>query len=620
MRTPRHNLKLAGHHRARFLGPSSYDAQLNALLDGLEQFTALPSNSKQLPSLLIPCAAALPKTSTKWTVWVDNTLKERFHLAKAACCPPGTTHGLFTELLLTIRDATAAEPTEKQQLQQIEVAASPLQTPPVATQKQPFAALVSNIAHQIFNGKRSTPSRRSSLVSQPSTPQIFVAPSASGSRITSNLSQSQRTDSSSTLDPLTWTLSGDSSSTASFTSDKSLRGDLDSHKSSTLSSIRSIKEETDAVEDGSAYRREFETNSSISSISIYSDSDISSLPPKHDDFECEKDQDSFKNYYAIDDGKKLLDCKLETLHRPVSQFGQPHQQQLPYHCYYLPNALPNLPPLPFQQEEQQYQLHNQKAPAYCSEFSAPPGYGLLTDAKRATEKEQPIVQDLKIQQEYLWQWYNENGNSHDNLAAFGNGNSFWNYQDQDVVDPAMLVQIQQQHAAHLRKQQHEQAFYGQVHHQSNGSRSHQHQQQQQRQQPGVRLQLENEPLPPYLGIMTPLNTPFTSLESSAKRQPSHQSQPQQSQQQQQLEADDNVPYDMYLNNITDSPNFAPMQVDDDMASSISPLFGGSAANVQFGGVLSAGDMVLPPPAYQNSLDLENDVDMEMELENFVGFY
>ncbi|KAJ3012684.1 UNVERIFIED_CONTAM: hypothetical protein HDU68_001075 [Siphonaria sp. JEL0065] len=589
MRTPRHNLKLAGHHRARFLGPNSYDAQLNSLLDGLEEFTALPSNSKLLPSLLLACADALPKTSTKWTVWVDNSLKERFHLTKAACCPPGTTHGLFTELLLTIRDTAAVETAEKQQLRQSEAVCPPRQTPPVAApnnNKQPFAALVSNIAHQIFNVKRSTPSRN---------------------KITSNLSLSTRTDSASTLEPPLRTMSGDSSSTASVMSDKSSMGDLD-----TPSSIRSIKEETEGAgveEDGSAYRRAFDTNSSISSISIYSDSDVSSLPPKHDDCEYKKDHDSFKNYYAMDDDKKLLDCKLEPLDRPV-------EQQLPYHCYYLPNVLPNLPPLLFQQEEPH---HYQKAPAYFSEFSAPPGYGHLTDAKRATEKEQTIVQDLKIQQEYLWQWYNENGTRHDSLTTFGNGNSFWNYQDQDFVNPVMLVQIQQQHAAHLRKQQQEQLFYRQrqQQHQSNGGRSHQ--QQQRQQGPGARLQVENEPLPPYLGIMTPLNAPFTllSLDSPANRQSSQQSQPQQ--QHQQLEADDNVPYDMYLHNIADSPVFAPMQVDAEMPS-ISPLFGGSVTNLQFDGVLSAGDMVLPPPAYQNSPDLEGGVDMDMELENFVGFH
>ncbi|KAJ3082446.1 hypothetical protein HDU99_002637 [Rhizoclosmatium hyalinum] len=336
------------------------------------------------------------------------------------------------------------------------------------------------------------------------------------------------------------------------------------------------------------------SESSISSISAYSSDEMESEHPK------EKEEYEYEAYYGqeqqFDDEKKELDdrdCKLEML-GAVNQFEHA-AQPIPYSCYYQPNVS-TLPPLPLQQQ------YVSSAPSYfsSSDFAAipPPNYPFSYDTKADSQ----AIHDMKLQQEYLWQWQHENGSSPSSQLSFP---SFWD----EEVDPETLVKIQQQYNAQLKQQEHE--YYAYKQHLRNGAGTSQYLPVlgQHNQQP------ENEPLPPYLGIMSPLSAPLASLSlepstSSPRQQQLHQHQ--------ETPSSDELPYDTYLTHISDSPSFAPMQMDESGMGG-SPLFSGTVGSILLEDINRALE-VLPPPAYhRGSEELEEVMDLEMELEGFAGF-
>ncbi|KAJ3131032.1 hypothetical protein HK100_006955 [Physocladia obscura] len=148
MRKERHNLKLALAHKARFVqlaiscgsdtetteelaaeeatGTDNSASNINSnnnnnsinmnrsnaaaaafdniLAQLLDRFDYAPTLQRTAAMHEAEACAPMRGHSAKWTVWVSASLKERFHSAKAAICPPNATHGLFTEILLLLAE------------------------------------------------------------------------------------------------------------------------------------------------------------------------------------------------------------------------------------------------------------------------------------------------------------------------------------------------------------------------------------------------------------------------------------------------------------------------------------------------------------------------------------
>ncbi|KAJ3069511.1 hypothetical protein HDU98_007410 [Podochytrium sp. JEL0797] len=498
--------------------------------------------------------------SAKWTVWVDRDLKDRFHAAKLAACPAGSTHSVFTEMLLSLRDESI--PT---------ALPVPAPAPAPRAKKQPFIQNIQHIAHSLFAPNSTSRSLFSSTVSSksrlssessapaPDHPTLHPPLNLPRPKFTVFAPRTPSTDSNSTAN----------SSEAEF----SLMHDDSQHHHHDSKSISKHED------------------SSLSSIELYSDSDTSSVSPKYahgDDEKAEtasmmmqSDRVDLISQISADDKKMDFDTTF-----------QQTQNHVPYHCFYFPGQT-----LAFQQLQQQQQQQQlppiQSTPAYFPEFSNPPGYG---DSKKPSFEPLASSDTKKMDHENLF----------DPLDP--STGLFW---DQNM-NPALLVDMYTAaQAADARKKKEERDGIAFVVSSSSGG------QQQQPQQPS-----SNEPLPPYLGIMPPLPTTLAGLSLCAApivpvavqqlHQPQQQLQQLQQQQQQQttldLEAD---VLDLYLNAMADSPNFEPTVV-----SMEDVVMDGDAGSPVFADAV----LVLPPPAYDGELKEEDGMMLElgMELENFVG--
>ncbi|KAJ3066558.1 hypothetical protein HDU98_010133 [Podochytrium sp. JEL0797] len=522
MRTQRHNLKLNLAHKTRFARDTAFDEQLLSMLVAFETADHDASTNNQRLVAAQRSVSGLP--SAKWTVWVDAALKDRFHAAKLASCPAGSTHSVFTEMLLNLRD-------------ELHPAAHPGPVPAPHPKKQPFIQKMQHIAHSMF-----TPSSTSRSLFASSRSPFSSESTANALNPPLNVSRPKF----SVFNPRMQ--STDTNSTA-----KTLEADY-------------------SIFHGSPHdSKSKQEDSSLSSIELYSDSDASSLSPKYDhevDEKAERASVTMQSDPFPDERKMNVDSTFQETPNP-----------LPYHSFYFPGQTLAFQQLQLQQQQQQQQLNLN-----------PPRYG---DTKIPSFEPLPSLDTKKMQLEYLF----------DPLDP--STGSFW---DQDA-NPSFLEEMYTAAEAvgNARKKSQELDDLAFVVSSSSG---------QKQQEPPQQPPSSNEPLPPYLGIMSPLSTPLAALTLCAEPVfPAIVLQP--SQQQAPLDLEPDV-FDTYLNAMVDSPDLAPTVVAMEDVDMWSLGGGGDGAGSP---VFADAALVLPPPAY-DGVDVKEDdgisMELGMELEMFVA--
>ncbi|KAI8617203.1 hypothetical protein BC830DRAFT_126411 [Chytriomyces sp. MP71] len=327
--------------------------------------------------------------------------------------------------------------------------------------------------------------------------------------------------------------------------------------------------------------------------------------------------------------------------------SQLQSQQIPAYCLQQPADMLQLPAFPSATSNDSLSL-NAPPPVYggnsanpfvtksLEELFAVDQYSDQNIVK--TELDQASIsstmEDMKLQQQYLWDWCNQTGglfaatdgedvsfllNSFNTTAS---NNNMFPVLDADV-SPALLLQMQHRHLESQIKYREHMEQYTDTNHSRSGSRSNVNlvstQEQERQQQAMCRPQglPESEPLPPYLGVTTPLQqssshlpptqiatmqsksmTNFSSQAVSAAFKLDMSRLHSQSQLFPPLNEHGNLPHSSEI-------SISPSQ--DCKITSVLSLFeesgdndAATAAALEALLTVKTGDMALPPPAYQNA--------------------
>ncbi|KAJ3249205.1 hypothetical protein HDU78_005345 [Chytriomyces hyalinus] len=612
VRSVRYNLKLSNSHRLRFEEP--YDDFLSGLLDTLDTVhgeAAHDSDDVVARALAAAETVALAKgPAAKWTVWVSLDLKNRFQSAKAEVCPPGTTHGVFTEMLLIIRESVRNHAPISNPSASNPARRRPIKRTLTQTSTSSAHAMFASLSESFLAVKETTRRSLTNITSKISVaakrpkmdPPTFKFPTSSQSTVVgpSNLSLSASSASASASASSSSSISTSSTTSASQLS-KMLFDDANSMHGSSIylqngqgsscsnSSINSTSQynlrmhDLNSYSDASSVRDQMLSNfdgSSCfsSSASLSGRTSIRSMKTYASDFDriqkplfdVNSSMQSLDRLQDSSDAKSINSIRSRSLLCKKELFDWQMPNQIPVYSY--------------TQQQQQSPLTSflsldQLAKFEVASTAPPPQYG-NNNAGMFTGKNglASDASDMKLDSGQLLELLNSSGGFSGEVSTyfdFLGGSGGVNEQLQS--DPAFLASFQQMQQDQLNQKEMMEYYHGcnaemALHRQqqqqlSQSAQQHPHSRQQQQQ-----LQPDPEPLPPYFGIMTPSQhptvTPSFGLETLSFRSSGRSIR---SANQSLLGMDFSEQCDMFLNNVADSPRSGAMA--EQFQSSLEPVFG-----------------------------------------------